>query len=143
MLSRNASTGLAMTGIPKGICWYVISVFVFYHFVRAVLIPRQDEWIKHGLTRRECELELAIQVPAGSETSTTAIRGIMLHLLSSPNAYQKLQDEITTGIQEGRISSPITNDEAKQLPYLQVSPHAIRHGSNSTAILTVQTGRYL
>ncbi|KAI3318433.1 cytochrome P450 [Xylariaceae sp. AK1471] len=82
-----------------------------------------DEWIKHGLTRRECELELAVQLPAGSETSTTAIRGIMLHLLSSPSAYQKLQDEITTGIQEGRISSPITNEEAKQLPYLQAIIH--------------------
>ncbi|KAI0202423.1 cytochrome P450 [Astrocystis sublimbata] len=78
-----------------------------------------DEWIKNGMTRRECELELAIQVPAGSETSTTAIRGIMLHLLSSPNAYRKLQEEIKTGIEEGRISSPITNEEAKRLPYLQ------------------------
>ncbi|KAI1747498.1 cytochrome P450 [Xylaria castorea] len=78
-----------------------------------------DEWIKHGMTRRECELELAVQVPAGSETSTTAIRGIMLHLLSSPQAYQKLRDEIMVGINEGRISSPITNEEAKRLSYLQ------------------------
>ncbi|KAJ2998564.1 hypothetical protein NUW58_g281 [Xylaria curta] len=78
-----------------------------------------DEWIRNGMTRRECELELAVQVPAGSETSTTAIRGIMLHLLSSPQVYRRLQDEITAGIQEGRISSPITNEEAKQLPYLQ------------------------
>ncbi|KAJ8120003.1 hypothetical protein ONZ43_g3176 [Nemania bipapillata] len=78
-----------------------------------------DEWISHGMTRRECELELAVQVPAGSETSTTAIRGIMLHLLSSPQAYQKLQDEITAGIRNGCISSPITNEEAKRLPYLQ------------------------
>ncbi|KAI1302524.1 cytochrome P450 [Xylaria venustula] len=78
-----------------------------------------DEWINNGMTRRECELELAIQVPAGSETSTTAIRGIMLHLLSSPQVYKKLQDEITTGIEEGCISSPITNEEARRLPYLQ------------------------
>ncbi|KAI1422385.1 cytochrome P450 [Xylaria sp. FL1777] len=78
-----------------------------------------DEWIKNGMTRRECELELAIQLPAGSETSTTAIRGIMLHLLSSPQVYQKLQEEITTAIQESRISSPITNEEARRLPYLQ------------------------
>ncbi|KAI0414489.1 cytochrome P450 [Xylaria grammica] len=78
-----------------------------------------DEWISHGMTRRECELELAVQVPAGSETSTTAIRGIMLYLLSSPQVYRKLQDEITTGIREGRISSPITNEEARRLPYLQ------------------------
>jgi cytochrome P450 len=73
------------------------------------------------MTRRECELELAIQVPVGTETSTTAIRGIMLHLLSSPRAYQKLQDEIESGIRDGRISSPITEEEAKRLPYLQVS----------------------
>ncbi|KAI0505471.1 cytochrome P450 [Xylaria bambusicola] len=78
-----------------------------------------DEWINNGLTRRECELELAIQVPAGSETSTTAIRGIMLYLLSSPPVYKKLQDEIAVGVAEGRISSPITNEEAKRLPYLQ------------------------
>ncbi|KAI1327688.1 cytochrome P450 [Xylariaceae sp. FL0255] len=78
-----------------------------------------DEWISHGLTRRECELELAVQVPAGSETSTTAIRAILLHLLSSPQAYQKLRNEIDDGIRDGRISSPITNEEAKRLPYLQ------------------------
>ncbi|KAI1456394.1 cytochrome P450 [Annulohypoxylon moriforme] len=78
-----------------------------------------DEWIKHGLSPRECELELAVQVPAGSETSTTAIRGIMLYLLSAPNVYLKIQREITVGIRNGRISSPITQEEAKKLPYLQ------------------------
>ncbi|KAI1504579.1 cytochrome P450 [Biscogniauxia marginata] len=78
-----------------------------------------DEWIKNGMSRRECELELAIQVPAGSETSTTAIRGIMLYILTAPNVYARLRGEITIAIREGRISSPITNDEAKKLPYLQ------------------------
>ncbi|KAJ3577489.1 hypothetical protein NPX13_g3076 [Xylaria arbuscula] len=78
-----------------------------------------DEWINNGMSRRECELELAVQVPAGSETSTTAIRGIMLYLLSSPQVYHKLQDEIARGIAEGCISSPITNEEARRLPYLQ------------------------
>ncbi|KAI1370653.1 cytochrome P450 [Hypoxylon crocopeplum] len=78
-----------------------------------------DEWIRHGLSRRECELELGIQLPAGSETSTTAIRGIMLYLVSAPNVYRKLQEEITSGIRDGHISSPITQEEAKKLPYLQ------------------------
>ncbi|KAI1269048.1 cytochrome P450 [Xylariaceae sp. FL1019] len=78
-----------------------------------------DEWINHGLTRAECELELAVQMPAGSETSTTAIRGIMLHLLSSPPVYRKLSEEIARSVQEGRISTPITNEEARRLPYLQ------------------------
>ncbi|OTA99827.1 hypothetical protein M426DRAFT_76138 [Hypoxylon sp. CI-4A] len=82
-----------------------------------------DEWIKSGLSQRECELELAAQVPAGSETSTTAIRGIMLHLLSAPNVYGKLQEEIATGIRQGSISDPITQEEAKRFPYLQAVLH--------------------
>ncbi|KAI1383031.1 cytochrome P450 [Hypoxylon trugodes] len=77
------------------------------------------EWIKHGLSRRECEIELAIQVPTGTETTTSGIRAIMLYLLTSPNAYRKLQEEITAGIRDGRISSPISQEQAKQLPYLQ------------------------
>lgn len=88
------------------------------HFL---LTQCQDEWIKHGLSRRECELELAVQVPAGSETSTTAIRGIMLYLVSAPSVYRKLQQEISTGIEQGQISDPITQEEAKRMPYLQVS----------------------
>ncbi|GAP82781.1 putative cytochrome P450 [Rosellinia necatrix] len=86
---------------------------------RGIASDMLDEWINRGMTKRECELELAIQLPAGSETSTTAIRGIMLHLLSSPPVYKKLQDEIAAGILDGRISNPITNEEARQLPYLQ------------------------
>ncbi|KAI1101380.1 cytochrome P450 [Jackrogersella minutella] len=78
-----------------------------------------DEWMKHGLSRRECELELAIQLPAGVETSSTVIRGTLLYLLSAPNVYLNLQREITAGIRDGRISSPITQDEARKLPYLQ------------------------
>lgn len=76
--------------------------------------------MKNGLTQRECELEVAIQVPAGSETSTTAIRSIMLYILSSARVHGKLKEEIAQGIREGRISSPITQNEAKELPYLQV-----------------------
>ncbi|KAI2627187.1 cytochrome P450 [Xylaria nigripes] len=78
-----------------------------------------DEWISHGLTRRESEIELALVLPAGTETASTAMRAIFLYILSSPKQYQKLQDEIMTSIQEGRISNPVTNNEAKQLPYLQ------------------------
>ena len=44
----------------------------------------------------------------------------MLYLLSSPAVYRKLKAEIAERIKEGRISSPITNEEAKQFPYLQV-----------------------
>lgn len=101
--------------------------------------------MKSGLTQRECELELAVQVPAGSETATSAIRSIMLYILSTPRVHGKLKDEIAQGIREGRISSPITHAEARELPYLQVWPLRY-HSFNLTptaATLTTFSGRHL
>lgn len=46
----------------------------------------------------------------------------MLHLLSSPPVYRRLKDEIAAAIREGRISQPVTDAEAKTLPYLHVFP---------------------
>lgn len=58
-------------------------------------------------------------MPAGTETSVTAMRGTLLHILSSPAVYHKLKQEISDGIKAGRISQPITHDQAKEMPYLQ------------------------
>jgi hypothetical protein len=44
-----------------------------------------------------------------------------MYLMTTPTVYQKLKKEITNGIQGGQISSPIKSEEAKRLPYLQVS----------------------
>lgn len=43
----------------------------------------------------------------------------MLYLLTTPSALHKLRAEMDQGIKDGRISSPVTNAEAKELPYLQ------------------------
>lgn len=43
----------------------------------------------------------------------------MLQLITSPRCYEKLQAEIDSAIQRGEISSPITDVEGKNLPYLQ------------------------
>jgi cytochrome P450 len=43
----------------------------------------------------------------------------MLYLMSSPIFYLKLRNEIDAAIRDGEISSPITDAEAKELPYLQ------------------------
>jgi hypothetical protein len=80
----------------------------------------KDEWLKHGISPEEAELDFSIQLPAGTETSISTIRATILYLMSSPGIYQKLKREIADGVREGRISSPVTNDEAKNLPYLQV-----------------------
>ncbi|KAH7629312.1 cytochrome P450 [Sordaria sp. MPI-SDFR-AT-0083] len=78
-----------------------------------------DEWVKNGISQRMAALEVSAQLPAGSDTTATALQGTMLYLLSHPTAYSRLKSEIATGIREGRISSPITDKEARQLPYLQ------------------------
>ncbi|KAH6640368.1 cytochrome P450 [Chaetomium tenue] len=76
-------------------------------------------FVRHGVTQRQCEIEVPFQLVAGSDTTATAIRGTMLHLGVTRHAYTKLQEEIDTAVTEGRISSPITNEEAKKLEYLQ------------------------
>ncbi|WYZ40986.1 hypothetical protein EsH8_IV_001327 [Colletotrichum jinshuiense] len=76
-------------------------------------------FVRHGLTQNECETEVLFQISAGSDTTATAIRTTFLYTITSPRAYQTLKKEIAVGIKEGRISSPITHEEGKNLPYLQ------------------------
>ncbi|KAF5722727.1 pisatin demethylase (cytochrome P450) [Fusarium mundagurra] len=76
-------------------------------------------FIRHGLTQEEASRESLLNVVAGSDTSATTIRLIMLSLLSNPIMYLKLQKEIDDAIKAGSISSPITDAEARKLPYLQ------------------------
>lgn len=76
-------------------------------------------FIRHGLTQEEASRESLLNVVAGSDTSATTIRLIMLSLLSNPIMYLKLQKEIDDAVKAGSISSPITDAEARKLPYLQ------------------------
>jgi cytochrome P450 len=78
-----------------------------------------DEWLKHGLSAEECQTDMSLQVPAGTETSISTIRGIMLLLLTSPPVYARAKQEIAAAISAGQISDPMTNEEAKALPYMQ------------------------
>jgi cytochrome P450 len=56
---------------------------------------------------------------AGSDTTATAIRVFLLHVLSNGVVYSKLQTEIDQGIRSGLISDPIKQSDAKKMPYLQ------------------------
>jgi cytochrome P450 len=76
-------------------------------------------FIRHGLTQEEASGEALLQVIAGSDTSATTIRSVLLYLLTNPHSYTRLQAEIDTSIAVGKISSPIKDSEARQLPYLQ------------------------
>jgi cytochrome P450 len=76
-------------------------------------------FIRHGLTQEETEGESLIQVVAGSDTTATTIRVVLLNLLTSPLTYQRLQSEIDSAATSGKISSPIKDSEAREMPYLQ------------------------
>lgn len=93
-------------------------------------------FIRHGLTHDQASRESLQNVVAGTDTTATTIRIAMLHLLSNPAAYRKLQTEIDDAISGGTISSPITDREARNLPYLQaVIKEALRIMPPGTAPL--------
>ncbi|KAJ3578189.1 hypothetical protein NPX13_g2377 [Xylaria arbuscula] len=76
---------------------------------------------RHGLTEEECQTEAFFMFVAGSETTASALRIILLYLIATPTAYHRLKMEVRTAIKHGRISSPITATEAKDLKYLQAT----------------------
>ncbi|KAI1111821.1 cytochrome P450 [Nemania sp. NC0429] len=78
-----------------------------------------DIFIEHGLPATECQLDLALLMPAGTENTATAVRGTLLLLMSSPAAYNKVKQEIKNSITAGRISEPVTGEEARSLKYTQ------------------------
>ncbi|KAK5655564.1 hypothetical protein OQA88_5495 [Cercophora sp. LCS_1] len=102
-------------------------------------VVRKDmlgSFIAHGLTKEEAEGETVVQIIAGSDTSATAIRSTLMYIITCPRVYTSLQAEIDAGVKEGRISSPITDAEARQLPYLQaVIREGLRLYPPATAVL--------
>ena len=76
-------------------------------------------FIRHGLGEEEAAGEALLQITAGSDTSASAIRTMMLHIVTNPGIYRRLQTEVDHGIASGKISSPIMDTEARNLPYLQ------------------------
>lgn len=78
-----------------------------------------SSFLRHGLTREEAEGEALVNIIAGSDTTATAMRTTMLYLMSTPQAYRALVNEIRSADARGEISQPITDAEARQLPYLQ------------------------
>jgi cytochrome P450 len=76
-------------------------------------------FISRGLTAEEVEMEISISLVAGSDTTATAMRATLLSIVSNPRVYGKLVAEIDAALASKDISSPISEDEAKKLSYLQ------------------------
>lgn len=88
-------------------------------------------FVRHGLSEREIQGEIILQMYsshfqeqyttngdlrfAGSDTSAAAIRATLLYIITNSHAQCTLLEEI----RNTSISSPITDAEARKLPYLQ------------------------
>ncbi|KAM7204746.1 Pisatin demethylase [Naviculisporaceae sp. PSN 640] len=78
-----------------------------------------SSFIRHGLPQQQCEAELPSQFVAGSDTTANALRVGVLMAATIPRVLAALRKDIDDAAEAGRLSSPITTAEAKQLPYLQ------------------------
>ncbi|KAH7122021.1 pisatin demethylase [Dactylonectria estremocensis] len=76
-------------------------------------------FIRRGMTQEECEVEGLFMIIAGIESTASAIRAVLLHIITSPRVYARLKLEIRNAVSEGKLSNPITLEEARRLPYLQ------------------------
>lgn len=76
---------------------------------------------------------------AGSDTTATAVRSTLLCLLGNPAALAALRRELDAGVAAGRVSAPVTDAEARRLPYLQaVIREGIRLFPPATGLLAKQ-----
>ncbi|TDZ65208.1 Cytochrome P450 monooxygenase lolP1 [Colletotrichum trifolii] len=76
-------------------------------------------FLRRGLDRRSAQSEVMFPMVAGSDTASKAVKWTMQYLFWNPQICNVLAQEIATAIAQGRISNPITNHEAQQLPFLQ------------------------
>ncbi|KAK4464777.1 cytochrome P450 monooxygenase mpaDE [Cladorrhinum samala] len=77
-------------------------------------------FVNHGLTPKEAESEIIVQTLAGSDTTATAIRATMLHVVTNPRVLAAFHAELDARGITGRAPDAIISEaEARTLPYLQ------------------------
>ena len=81
---------------------------------------------------------------AGADSTATAMRTTFLYIITNPSVYSKLREEISEGLRDGRISSPVIRDvEAKELPYLQACiKEGLRIWPPLTGLMTKKYKKY-
>ncbi|CAG9954496.1 unnamed protein product [Clonostachys rosea f. rosea IK726] len=80
-------------------------------------------FIRHGLKGEELRIESVEQFIAGSDTTSAGLRSALLHVITNPRVYKKLQKEANEAVRGGIVPKAgegiITSNQAKRLPYLQ------------------------
>lgn len=67
----------------------------------------------------DLQVTITVNIFAGSDTTSIALRAILYYLLVHPRCYTKLLDELDNAVRTGQMSGKCTLEEAQRLPYLQ------------------------
>src|SRR5690606_7963328 len=66
--------------------------------------------------------ELLIAMLAGSDTTASTLRHLLIYIAENPGVYAKLQAEVDAAFDEGRIKNAVPNyDECLSLPYFNAT----------------------
>lgn len=79
-------------------------------------------FIRHGLSKDDLITESVLQIVAGSDTTATAIRSILLYIITHPPVYNKLKKEIDNSLTSRSVSMKlgiVSDATLRTLPYLQ------------------------
>ncbi|PKK53600.1 hypothetical protein CI102_1839 [Trichoderma harzianum] len=97
----------------------------FFKFAKSEVQDRRDKGGNDNdlLNDLVISFMMASNVFAGSDTTSLALRGIFLNLLRHPHVLSKLRAELEEQRAAGRLSSPVTFQEAEACPYLQAIMH--------------------
>uniref|UniRef100_A0A0D2XL07 Pisatin demethylase n=1 Tax=Fusarium oxysporum (strain Fo5176) TaxID=660025 RepID=A0A0D2XL07_FUSOF len=72
-----------------------------------------------SVTEEDVMRTCAINVVAGSDTTSISLTGVMWALLRNPKAMAKLRAEVDDKYSSGEIGDPISFGDAQKMPYLQ------------------------
>lgn len=62
-------------------------------------------------------MEAGTVVGAGSDTTGISLRAILYYVITNPEVYGKLQEEINDFARRGEISDPVTHAQSLKMPY--------------------------
>jgi len=69
------------------------------------------------LSLEEVLMEAGTVVGAGSDTTGISLRAMLYYIITNPEVYAKLMNEINTYAKNGEISNPVTFAESLKMPY--------------------------
>lgn len=84
-------------------------------FLKKLLTLREDDKI----TQLDIEKTVGNNIMAGADTTAISLSAVIYSLLKNPGTETKLREEIDTLAAAGKLSNPVTFEQARHMPYLQ------------------------